>query len=133
MAKYVYPAVFTEEENGMYSVIFPDLEGCYSQGDNLEEAIVNANDVLCFTLFDLENEGANIPAPSSIRDIKCTESEFTSLVACDTIEYRRLNDNKAIKKTLTIPNWLNTLAERSNVNFSQVLQEALTEKLGLKN
>jgi len=131
MAKYVYPAIFTEEENGMYSVVFPDLESCYSQGDDLEEAIENAADVLCFTIYELEERGADVPVPTPIRNVRYDNRDFVSLIACDTLEYRKLNDNKAVKKTLTIPNWLNISAERAGINFSQVLQEALTEKLGL--
>ena len=133
MAKYAYPAVFTPEENGSYSVNFPDVPSCYTDGNNLADALEMANDVLCLRLYDIEENKETIPLPTPIRDIKADESkgEFVSMVACDTVEYRKFYDNKAVKKTLTIPNWLNTMAERSNVNFSQVLQEALTEKLGL--
>lgn len=133
MAKYAYPAVFTPEENGLYSVNFPDVPSCYTDGEGIADALEMANDVLCLRLYDIEESGEAIPAPSPIKAIKTDESkgEFVTLVACDTVEYRKFYDNKAVKKTLTIPNWLNTIAERSNVNFSQVLQEALTEKLGL--
>lgn len=131
MARYVYPALFTAESEGGYSVNFPDLEGCYTQGETLNEALEMAKDVLCLTLYGLEEDGKEIAPPSDIRSLALKDDEVSSLVACDTVEYRKFYDNKAVKKTLTIPNWLNTIAERSNVNFSQVLQEALTEKLGL--
>lgn len=133
MARYVYPALFTAEPEGGYSVNFPDLEGCYTQGDTLDEALRMAEDVLCLTLYGLEEDGKEIAPPSDIRSFTLRDDELSSLVNCDTLEYRKFFDNKAVKKTLTIPNWLNTIAERSNVNFSQVLQEALTEKLGLNN
>lgn len=129
--KYAYPAVFTHESNG-YSVSFPDVPHCYTDGDSLAEAIENANDVLCLRLYDMEEAGEQIAPPSDINSMKADKDSFISLVACDTLEYRKFFDKKAVKKTLTIPNWLNTLAERSDINFSAVLQEALIEKLHLQ-
>ena len=125
--KYVYPAIFTEEQDGMYSVNFPDFESCYTSGENLAEAVEMASDVLALTLYDMEECSEAIPAPSKIHSIKT--DNIVSLIACDTMEYRKRYDNKAIKKTLTIPNWLNTEAEKRNINFSSVLKEALIEKI----
>ncbi len=130
MAKYVYPAVFTPEEGG-YTVNFPDFESCYTDGDNLEDALEMAADVLCLTLYDMEERGETIPEPTTIKDVKVTGDQFVSLVNCDTVEYRKFFDNKAVKKTLTIPNWLNTIAERKGVNFSLVLQNALKQELNI--
>ena len=130
MAKYLYPAVFTKEDAG-YSVSFPDLKNCFTSGETLEEAMEMANDVLCLTLYDLEQEGAMIPAASAVNSISHEENEFVSLVGCDTIAYRRFFDNKAVKKTLSIPSWLNDMAERAGINFSGTLQEALKTKLNI--
>ena len=130
MAKYLYPAVFTKEDAG-YSVSFPDLKNCFTSGETLEEAMEMANDVLCLTLYDLEQEGAMIPAASAVNSISHEENEFVSLVGCDTIAYRRFFDNKAVKKTLSIPSWLNDMAERADINFSGTLQEALKAKLNI--
>ena len=130
MAKYLYPAVFTKEDVG-YSVSFPDLKNCFTSGETLEEAMEMANDVLCLTLYDLEQEGAMIPAASAVNSISHEENEFVSLVGCDTIAYRRFFDNKAVKKTLSIPSWLNDMAERAGINFSGTLQEALKTKLNI--
>lgn len=130
MAKYVYPAIFTPEKGG-YSIRFPDFESCYTSAATLEDSMEMAGDVLCLTLYDLEENGGAIPAPASIRDIHTEGDEFASLVACDTLEYRRFYDNRAVKKTLSIPNWLNTQAEKAGVNFSQLLQDALKQRLGL--
>ena len=130
MAKYLYPAVFTKEDAG-YSVSFPDLKNCFTSGETLEEAMEMANDVLCLTLYDLEQEGAMIPAASAVNSILHEENEFVSLVGCDTIAYRRFFDNKAVKKTLSIPSWLNDMAERAGINFSSTLQEALKTKLNI--
>ncbi len=128
--KYVYPAVFTKEESG-YSVIFPDLEGCYTCGDDLNDALYMAEDVLAFTLFDYEKSGRHIPVPSEPGTLNTRDHEFVNYVSCDTLEYQRRNNNKAVKKTLSIPEWLNELAIAKGINFSQVLQDALKAQLNL--
>lgn len=128
MAKYVYPAVFTEEESG-YSINFPDLENCFTSAETIGDGIKMANDVLCLMLYEMEESGEEIPAASSIRDITVQENEFVNFIACDTIEYRKFFDNKAVKKTLTLPSWLNDMAERAGINFSATLQAALKEQL----
>lgn len=130
MAKYLYPAVFTKEDAG-YSVNFPDLPHCFTSGATLEEAMDMANDVLCLTLYDLEQDSAAIPTASAVNDVPHGENEFVSLVSCDTIAYRKFFDNKAVKKTLSIPSWLNDMAERADINFSGTLQEALKAKLNI--
>lgn len=131
MAKYVYPAVFTPEAEGGYSIHFPDLEGCCTQGEDLADGLAMANDVLCLTLYGLEEENQSIPSASSQKEVILEGDQFVTLVACDTLEYRKFYDNKAVKKTLTIPSWLNTMAERQDINFSAVLQSALKAQLGL--
>lgn len=131
MAKYLFPAVFTQEDNGQYSVNFPDVPQCYTCGDDLQDAFDAAHDVLSLRLYDMEEAGESIPAPSSVQSVTIGARDIVSLVDCDTLEYRRLNDSKAVKKTLTIPAWLNTMAERSGINFSAVLQNALKNELHL--
>ena len=133
-SKYVYPAVFTKEGE-QYSVAFPDIDGCYTCGDSLVEAVSNAQDALCLMLYDMEESGEVIPAPSDALEIEKSlgDNEFISLVSCDTLEYRQYFDQKAVKKTLTIPSWLNTLAEREGINFSSVLQAALKRTLGIES
>lgn len=131
MAKYLYPAVFTKEDAG-YSVNFPDVESCYTSGETLQEAMEMAQDVLCLTLYGLEQDGKPIPAASAVNDVPHGENEFVSLVNCDTLEYRKFFNNRAVKKTLSIPSWLNDMAERNCINFSGVLQEALKAKLNIE-
>lgn len=127
MKKYVYPAVFTEEDNGMYSVNFKDLESCYTCGDDIDDAILNAQDVLSMVLYRYEKNGIAIPKPSNIANIEIDNKSFVSYVVGDTDTYRRMHNNKAVKKTLTIPEWMNEVAIAQNINFSQVLQDALME------
>ena len=132
MAKYVYPAIFTKEENGLYSVEFPDINGCVTCGDDLADAIYMAQDVLAFTLYDYERDKKEVPTPSDPENIEVPKGSFVNSILCDTLYYQRKNNNKAVKKTLSIPEWLNELATNAEVNFSQVLQDALKAKLNIE-
>ena len=131
MAQYVYPAVFTEEDGG-YSINFPDLKNCFTSAETLGAGIKMANDVLCLMLYEMEEAGEAIPEPSSIHDIPVARNEFVNFISCDTLEYRKFFDNKAVKKTLSIPSWLNDMAERAGVNFSATLQAALKQQLNIQ-
>lgn len=133
MAKYVYPAIFTPEAEGGYSIRFPDIENCFTDADDLTTAMDMAKDALCLMLYEMEQANDPIPAAASAIDVQGMTSgeEFVSLIACDTIEYRKFFDNKAVKKTLSIPSWLNDMAERAGINFSGTLQEALKQQLNI--
>lgn len=131
MKRYTYPAIFSKESDGAYSVLFPDLEGCYTCGDNLGDALYMASDVLAFTLYDYEKNHREIPKPSDSKKIKTNRNQFVNFVTCDTLEYQRRNSNKAVKKTLSIPEWLDAAATAAGINFSQTLQDALKEKIGV--
>ncbi|MBE6882312.1 MAG: type II toxin-antitoxin system HicB family antitoxin [Ruminococcaceae bacterium] len=130
--KYVYPAIFTEEENGYYSVRFDDVDGCFTSGKGIEEAMDMAKDALCLMLYELEEKEEKIPDPSDIRALHYDSNEFVSLIQCDTIEYRKFFNNKAVKKTLSIPAWLNEMAEKKDINFSATLQSALKQQLNIE-
>lgn len=129
--KYVYPAIFTQNEDG-FLVKFPDLDSCYTDGKDIKDAFVNAEDVLNLVLWNMEEAKTDIPAPSSPKALLCDDNSFVSLVSADTLAYRKLHDTKAVKKTLSIPRWLDTMALEKNVNFSNVLQNALIEELGVE-
>ena len=92
MAKYIYPAVFTPEDGG-YSINFPDFESCYTSADTLEEGLHMANDVLCLTIYDMEESGQSVPRPSKITDVKTNGDEFTTLIECDTLAYQGSQEN----------------------------------------
>ena len=129
--KYAYTAVFTPEITGGFSVRFPDLPGCYTSGDDTPDAVNMAQDALCLWLYDMEQDQRPIPPATKPHDIPLEKNEFTSMLAVDTETYRRYYENKSVKKTLTIPMWLNEQAERANINFSQTLQKALKTELHL--
>ena len=124
---FVYPAIFHEEEE--YWVEFPDLPGCQTYGDNLNSTVKCAQEALAGYLLTMLAEERNIPAPTHIQEINQVEQGFVTLISCDIDQYR---DSKAVKKTLTIPAWLNDLAMERNFNFSQILQEALLSRLQVK-
>ena len=128
-SKYVYPAIFEKESCG-YSVVFPDLNIATS-GSDLPEAIDMARDAMCLILYDMEENRQTIPEASAVTEVTTNGTQFVSLVECDTVEYRKFFNNTAVKKTLSIPAWLNTMAEREGINFSAVLQSALKETLGI--
>ena len=134
-----YPACFFKEEVG-YSVIFPDLNYLATCGNTLEDSFAMAVDCLAGYLFDARRDDEVQPAPSTLQsvsletvakelDITVYPDSFVNIVTVDAEEYAKLHFNKAIKKTLTIPQWLNESATAAGINFSQVLQEALLQKI----
>ena len=134
----MYPACFFKEGSG-YSVIFPDLDFLSTCGDTLDEAMGMAVDCLAGYLYWLELDGEKAQEPSVLGNISpaavagelgfdYTEA-FVNLVSVDVAEYAKVHFEKAVKKTLTIPAWLNKLALERDINFSGVLQEALKERL----
>lgn len=123
--KYVYPAIFTEE-NGQYLVSAPDLSGCHTFGDTLFEAIEMIRDAMSLWLCIAEDNKETIPTAS---DKLISDTGFVSYIDVDTIAYRKQTNNKSVKKTLSVPAWLNTIAEKENINFSNVLQNALIDVL----
>lgn len=120
-----YPAIFTFENN-QYWVEFIDLKGCFSTGTTLPEAIENSKEAMGLFLEDL----TEFPVcTTDIKSIKLEDNQIISFVSIDLEEHKRKYNNKSVKKTLSIPAWLNTIAEKENVNFSQILQTALKDYL----
>jgi predicted RNase H-like HicB family nuclease len=129
--RYVYPAVFTPVDGDGYDVAFPDLPYCRTCGADLAEAMMMAEDAAAMWLWDAENSDEAAPKPSPREGIACDLRQFVNLVKVDTDAYRRAQDTRAVKKTLTIPAWLNAEAEKAHLNFSGVLQEALKQRLDI--
>lgn len=125
--KLVYPAVFEpwENESG-FTVIVPDLPGCVTEGDTLADAISMAQDAASGWVLDELEDGKPVPKATAIRDIPLEGNAFVSLLSLDMDAYAAKYGSKAVRKNLTIPAWLNTFAESHQINFSQVLTEALS-------
>ena len=123
--KIAYPAII-HEEDGAFWVEFPDLEGCFSDGDSVAEAISNASDALGGYVCALMDSDLPVPDASDIKAI-VAEDGFTTMVISDPLAYKK--NTKSVKKTLSIPEWLNIEAEKRHINFSSVLQQALIATL----
>lgn len=128
--RYVFPAVFYYAEDGI-SIEFPDLPGCLPCADTTDEAVKNAKEALGVHLYGMEKDGEEIPEASDIKNIKVEDGGILMLVEVFMPLVRDRINNKYVKKTLTIPYWLNAEAENQGVNFSGVLQDALKEYLHL--
>ncbi len=133
----VYFACFYKEKEGGYSVLFPDFNGQGTCGDTLEEALRMSVDFLAGQLYELKIEKEDYPEPSAMESIDPDElydeyeSVFINAVTVDVEEYAKKHFERSVKKTLSIPSWLNDLAIENNVNFSQVLQNALRSQLNV--
>lgn len=128
---YIYPAIFDYEKDGI-SISFPDLPGCFSSADDDDEAIRNAKEALALHIYSMEQDKDIISEPTPISKLKAEEKQIIIPIEVWMPYYKSQIKTAYIKKTLTIPNWLDSLAKLNNINFSQVLQEALKEKLGVK-
>jgi len=134
----VYPACFYKEKTGGYSVIFPDLGHLATEGETLDQAMQMAIDCLAGYLYNVKNGGEKVPVPSELNKINPDDEyndyqeAFVSLVSVDVDEYARVHFEKLVKKTLTIPSWLNERAIKQGLNFSQVLKEGLIKRLHTK-
>lgn len=126
--EYVYPAIFYCDNDGI-SIEFPDLPGCLPCAQTLDEAVKNAKEALGVHLYGMENDGDEIPEPTDIRNIEVEDGGVLMLVEVFMPPIRGRISNRFVKKTLSIPYWLNAEAESKGVNFSGILQEALKEYL----
>ncbi len=124
-----YPALFHIAEEGGYWVEFPDLPGCVTEGDTFPDAFDKAREALGLYLTDKDFNLEVKTVPSRFEDIQVGDGICIAMVDFDLIEYKKRYDTRAVKKTLTIPSWLNEQATRQHVNFSHVLQEALISRL----
>ena len=127
---YIYPAVFYPEENGQYSVVFPDLNNLATYGNDLTDAFSMAQEACTQYLFTSLCDGEALPSPSSIEEIKKDgDCAFINLVCVDIKTFASDYNDKTVKKTITIPAWLNTACNKAGINYSKFLKEALIERL----
>lgn len=129
MDKLYYPAIMHPEEDGGYSVWLHDVSGCVSQGETLSEAVENIKDALGLYYEDAAEGKSTLPAPSAPNSVELETGEFVAVIEFSPGEYLKNRSTKAVKKTLSIPAWLNNMAEAQQINFSAVLQSALVERL----
>ena len=129
--RYIYPAIFDYADDGI-SIEFPDLPGCLSCADTDEEALYMAKDVLGLWMDYMEKDNEDIPEPTSLLDIELEDNQKSVLIEVWMTTVRNAIDNKPIRKTVTIPQWLDIMAREEDLNFSYILQEALKKELNVK-
>lgn len=128
--KYIYSAVFTPSENGTkYFARVPDLPGCITTGKDLHDAIDQITDAASGWLVVAEDEGMPIPAATAQEHMEHAPGSVFSVIQVDTIAYRALTDTRAVRKNVSLPAWMASLADKRGINCSQVLQDGLTAKL----
>ena len=125
MAEYVYPAIFHSNEDGSYTITYPDLPGCISEGKSLGNAIYMAQSALTQWIEYLTDKKQSIPLTSSFENIEITQEEFINLIRVD------IKDSHAVKRTVSIPKWMDDKVIESGLSLSRVLQDALNEKLNV--
>ncbi len=123
MAEYVYPAVFHANDDGTFTITYPDLPGCISEGKSLANALFMAQSSLAQWIEFLNDNAEDIPKASSIKSIALDEKEFVNLICAD------IKDKKAVKRTVSIPQWMDEQVAAKGLSLSRVLQDALRERL----
>jgi predicted RNase H-like HicB family nuclease len=130
---YSYPAVFSTDGDG-WEVRFPDVDNCYTAAETLEETIVEARYVLEDVMYFREKENDIIPTPTKLKDVEVNPGEIVQLIVAVMPEVRREHSQKAVKKTLTVPAWMeDELKKHSDLNVSLLLQNAIRQELHLEH
>lgn len=127
--QYMFPAIFDENDGEGFTVTFPDLPGCITEGDTEQDAFTNATEALELHLWGMERDHDEIPAPSSIRAVATAPGQVVVLIHANMRLMRRHMCERAVRKMVTLPRWLNDAAEEAGVNYSQVLQDGLKNLL----
>lgn len=125
MAEYVYPAVFHPNDDGSYTITYPDLPGCISEGKSLGNAIYMAQAALTQWIEYLTDKKQSIPSASDLKTIDLSQEEFVSLIRADA------KDGRAVKRTVSIPKWMDDKVTETGLSLSRVLQDALKERLNV--
>ncbi len=128
--RYFYPAIFSYEPNKKINVLFPDLN-CTTTGTSDEDAFLSARKLLGHILCELEEDNKELPIPTPLSELEVQPNEYTVLIDVYMPSVRQSHINRSVNRTVTLPAWLNAAALEKNINFSQVLQEALKQQLHL--
>ena len=120
--EYIYPAVFHPNDNGSYTIIYPDLPGCISEGKSMGNALYMAQDALKQWASVMEEMGEAIPAATALREIPVEDGEFVSLIRAET------KDTRAVRRTVSIPRWMDDEALQRGISYSRILQDALFDR-----
>lgn len=127
MANYIYPAIFHANDDGSYTITYPDLPGCISEGKSLGNAMHMAQSALAQWMEYLSDKKLEIPSPSDFKSIKTSDEEFVNLICAD------VKDNRAVKRTVSIPKWMDEKVSEMGISLSRILQDALKDKIMQQN
>lgn len=133
MKKLFYPALFHKAEEGGFWITFPDLPECITEGDDMNQSYEMAADALGLAITSRMENKEPLPIPSQPDTILTEKGSFITVIEFDMVAYKKRTNQKAVKKTLSIPGWLNEEASSLGINFSQVLQEALINEIQARN
>ena len=123
MKEYIFPAVFKHNDDGTFTITFPDLPGCISEGKDLKDALLMSQSALTEWICYLLDKGCEVPDPSKPSDISIGDDSFVNMVYAD------LRDKRAVKRTVSIPKWLDERASEAGLSLSRILQDALKARL----
>lgn len=126
MSEYVYPAIFHANKDGSFTITYPDLPGCISEGKSLGNAMYMAQSALSQWMEYLMDKGQNIPLASNLSDIRTAPEEFVNFIRAE------VKDNHAVRRTVSIPKWMDDEVTESGISLSRVLQEALRERFSIR-
>lgn len=130
---YVFPAYFCyEDDSDQIGIVFPDLPGCTSQADNDAEAMRMAKEAMTLHLWGMEEDDDKIPQPTPVKDLRPEADQAIVLVEAFMPPFRERMNNKAVTKTVTVPRWLELEAKSASLNYSQILQDGIMSRLGIK-
>jgi predicted RNase H-like HicB family nuclease len=129
--KHVYPVIFSKEDDGSFCVYAPDFPGCITEASSWAEGIEKIRDGICGMLYIIERDKMNVPAPSDPSALTLEPSDVAALVDVDIDEYKRRIGSRAVRRTISIPEWMDEKATRAGVSLSQVTQDALRQTLNL--
>lgn len=125
----VYPVVFSREEDGSFCVYAPDFPGCVTEAEDYADGVSKIREGICGMMYVMERGGRKLPSPSAPGAVKLRAGEVVALVDAPFDEYKRRVGNRAVRRTISIPEWMDVLAERSGISLSQVTQDALRQTL----
>lgn len=123
MTEHVYPALFHSNDDGSYTIIYPDLPGCISEGKSLGNAMYMAQSALTQWIEYLTDKKLPIPGASNPQEVSTSQGEFVNLIRAD------VKDGRAVKRTVSIPKWMDDQVSESGLSLSRVLQDALKDRL----
>lgn len=129
---YSYIAVFTFDPDGV-SIEFPDFPGCLSCAETYEEAYKNAEEALALHLYGMEQSNEIIPTPSRIEEIKLEQNQYPALIQVNMSLERAKIENVTVKKTVTLPSYMNIWGEEHHINFSRLLQDQIRSMMREEN